>query len=1142
MKKPNHKINLIKYVLPKIMQDEKCNECGKDIKKLETYKNCDDCNTPLCDDCENKHKVKNPNHKIRVVKRKYNKKDVIESYCALCNKNIPINNNDNINYCDDCGGNICKDCNKNHNKKYPIHKIKIVKYIYVNDDFIDEKNEKYLLKCANCKKDLKNKINQPIQFCTQCNGNICYECEKEHIKRKLNHKLYLTKYIINKEKKYNCNQCGISLEGDDNYNGKINSCDKCLINLCDNCTINHKKNHPNHNIKVIKRKIYKETYLNDSDVISDNLFKDKNKCMNCKKYIYLRNGQKINYCVNCKENLCDVCKDLHYANNPGHKVIYVRVILFDQQKDVPRLKCKICDGNLNEKLKNYYPIDFCNNCQGNLCNKCALRHVNEFPTHQSDLKIYLPDYQSKIYYIQGYNCIICGNRIKLMNNRDINICSNCNGYICQTCENQHNNNYPEHDYKYLNTIITEKNKDVFDIPKLNCISCKKNLDYQINGNINFCGDCNGVLCKECCTNHRSKNPKHILKVRKYVFVEPDYEEEKEYDGYNTMSDKKNKCIICKKKVIKKNDIDYCNKCMGILCDSCNYNHDKDYPGHKLTIKVYKNIKDKKYDEDSGYNYAYNIPNYKCLLCKEEIPLLENGEINHCSGCKGNLCVKCLKLHNYNNSSHKIKIIKVLIYKVKSYQPNSACISCGDKINNDYPFYKCEDCQGDLCNKCLYIHSKSSPNHKFYLTRYLIDSQNYKGINCKLCNKNLEKEQNNYCDSCYINLCDKCINIHNKKYPNHIIKYNQKNISDMSTGICIVCHKYLDKNSNYCNKCRGYLCLSCCNNHENNYQGHYIEIKDNNKGFEDNELNNKNNRDLPMKVSSDHCNTCGILLTNKINLGIHNCYHCNGYFCNKCINSHYKLYPEHNKINIKNSYQAYDSENRLNITSGLTSKCNLCQKYLNIKSGESTFYCNQCKIKLCKECSHNHNNQYTAHTITILKTFPLNINEDENSLMDLDETNKINYNLKTERSDRDINCSCLMCKVPHSKCPSRYYYTCTDCNNYICNLCKKKHDIKFYSHILVYPHKYGEEMNKINKRKKASRRFASVGDENYTNKRKGIDNENLSFQKNESESLPKPSGSNYCFKCKKMNKILQICQKCKKLYCQKCIKIGEHNCQ
>ena len=136
----------------------------------------------------------------------------------------------------------------------------------------------------------------------------------------------------------------------------------------------------------------------------------------------------------------------------------------------------------------------------------------------------------------------------------------------------------------------------------------------------------------------------------------------------------------------------------------------------------------------------------------------------------------------------------------------------------------------------------------------------------------------------------------------------------------------------------------------------------------------------------------------------------------------------------------------------------------------------------------------------------------------------------------------MCKVPHSKCPSRYYYTCTDCNNYICNLCKKKHDIKFYSHILVYPHKYGEEMNKINKRKKASRRFASVGDENYTNKRKGIDNENLSFQKNESESLPKPSGSNYCFKCKKMNKILQICQKCKKLYCQKCIKVGEHYCQ
>ena len=336
LRKPNHKIIMIKYILPKNKGDN-CDKCGIELKNEDNYKKCENCSVPLCDECGDNHKIVCPNHRIKVVKRRINKNKVINLHCPLCDEKFPVNNNDNVNHYDDCLGQICKECYKTHNNKYPYHKIKVVKYRFINNsEFQDNKNK--LLKCINCNQDLDQDINEPIQYCSHCNGNICYQCEKEHIKRKLNHKINLVRYIVlddneesednddnekyvKSDKKINCNKCGISLEGDDNYNGKINACDKCRINLCDNCTINHSKNHPKHTIRVIKRKIYKTINDDDNNKIADKIYKDKYKCNICKKDLFIRNGLKINYCENCKENLCDVCKDMHYANNPGHKIL-----------------------------------------------------------------------------------------------------------------------------------------------------------------------------------------------------------------------------------------------------------------------------------------------------------------------------------------------------------------------------------------------------------------------------------------------------------------------------------------------------------------------------------------------------------------------------------------------------------------------------------------------------------------------------------------------------------------------------------------------------------------------------------------------------------------------------------------------------
>ena len=215
-------------------------------------------------------------------------------------------------------------------------------------------------------------------------------------------KLTLVKYVISpqiiKEVKIECKKCGKHLNDEDNYIGKINYCQKCQNNLCDDCTLNHKKNHPNHNIRIIKRKFLK---INDININDNDEY--LNKCITCKKLISLRNNKKINYCENCKGNLCDVCKDLHYAQKPGHVLLYPKVILYQNKKYENDFICKICKKDLSKEISS--PFDYCHNCQGNLCNRCAFRHINEFPTHKSELKIYLPDKECLIYYIYGYNCV-----------------------------------------------------------------------------------------------------------------------------------------------------------------------------------------------------------------------------------------------------------------------------------------------------------------------------------------------------------------------------------------------------------------------------------------------------------------------------------------------------------------------------------------------------------------------------------------------------------------------------------------------------------------------------------------------------------------------------------------------------------------
>lgn len=442
-------------------------------------------------------------------------------------------------------------------------------------------------------------------------------------------------------------------------------------------------------------------------------------------------------------------------------------------------------------------------------------------------------------------------------------------------------------------------------------------------------------------------------------------------------------------------------------------------------------------------------------------------------------------------------------------------------------------------------------------KYSLPKENENIITCKMCSKNIEKGKNIYCNTCQGDLCGECYNIHYTKYPNHIVKLSkayiqkdQKTLPNLNKNNCKICNRNLknQNNSFYCNKCQGDLCISCSYNHKNMYPGHSVQIKDNINQLEDSIYkHNKNNlsMNLPLKSKGEQCNSCGVSLFNKINLSTYNCEYCDEFYCNKCINSHYNLFPDHKpkRRHHKNASQEIIPSTDIDLPYESREKCYQCQKKICKKSNEPVYYCNQCKIKLCKDCRINHNNKYSSHTIIIY------------SKKD-DSNNNKDYNLKTEETDiKNLNNSmrsrekretkvkdyvCFMCKLSHSKYPSRIYYTCSECKNYICSLCKKKHDAKFYSHILSNPHKFGEDENI--EEDSGHRRYASVGSRNIKRVKKAKESENQTkgAQKIEKGETPNNTGKNFCLKCKKVVK-LQICRKCNKYYCQKCVKDGQHKC-
>ena len=117
---------------------------------------------------------------------------------------------------------------------------------------------------------------------------------------------------------------------------------------------------------------YKEEQYSFKEYMAQITHKQKNK-MPCSKNPSHNGYLAINYCFQCQEFLCSLCKSIHDTLNKDH-IISDEAIKID----------KICDRHLEDNEI----ISYCNECNMNLCSTCLKEHNIHHDIY--DLKNFFP--------------------------------------------------------------------------------------------------------------------------------------------------------------------------------------------------------------------------------------------------------------------------------------------------------------------------------------------------------------------------------------------------------------------------------------------------------------------------------------------------------------------------------------------------------------------------------------------------------------------------------------------------------------------------------------------------------------------------------------------------------------------------------
>jgi len=211
-------------------------------------------------------------------------------------------------------------------------KLKIICQRFINKALINDENSVFYLYNGN-KVNLDLTLNELLGNNNNNIENINILVKKVEEPIPTEKVFYTPKFII-------CPKCG------ENARIKINNY-KITLDKC-------KNNHITNNISLEK---FEETQKIDLSTITCEKCKEKNKGDSYNNQFYR--------CINCKMNLCPLCKSQH--SNTGH-----RIINYDE-------KYFICDEH-NESF-----VEYCIDCKINLCMICGKYHYNHKRESYSEL-------------------------------------------------------------------------------------------------------------------------------------------------------------------------------------------------------------------------------------------------------------------------------------------------------------------------------------------------------------------------------------------------------------------------------------------------------------------------------------------------------------------------------------------------------------------------------------------------------------------------------------------------------------------------------------------------------------------------------------------------------------------------------------
>ena len=358
--------------------------------------------------------------------------------------------------------------------------------------------------CIACDKKLKGKLNELYINCDKCHGNICDKCNDTHIQEFPTHKLKLVKYLFgfdnNNKEKYK----------DNSYENKINDKENINFDL-------EEKSIEKPRIKVRSKKIninddFDLNKLNNRDIIS-NMDKLKGEHLSPKKS--KKAPHEIN-CISCnsKINNFNDCKPCYgYICNSCFKGKKNTYEIINQEKvssfSSAIINCKICDEYLLKDINN--PINYCLECNGNLCSNCSMNHFSQYPEHNLHLsKFILTQYISNNdkHFSNQNVCFDCNKNLD--KNKLIHFCNHCKGKICLECVERHNNEYPEHIIILLKKLGSNQKLPGTEEKSCVCYLCKLNHYEAQNKKYFYCKECNNNICESCKNKHDEKNYSHII--------------------------------------------------------------------------------------------------------------------------------------------------------------------------------------------------------------------------------------------------------------------------------------------------------------------------------------------------------------------------------------------------------------------------------------------------------------------------------------------------------------------------------------------------------------------------------------------------------------------------------------------------------